>query len=112
MKLKTYLLPALAVWALAGAGTAAANTAYQEGLQYAREHDYARALQAFRQAAAQGHRDAMREAGLMLLFGSALYGAQIPRHEAQAVALLKAAAEAGCEVSALMLTRLRHHQGC
>ncbi|MFN4004344.1 MAG: hypothetical protein ACK4J1_06450 [Hylemonella sp.] len=112
MGTKKILLAALAAWTLAWAGPAAANPAYEEGLRQVDERNYARALQEFRRAAAQGHRDAMRAAGLMLLFGSDLYGAQIPRQEGQAVALLKAAADAGCEVSALILARMGYHQGC
>lgn len=89
-----------------------ASTEYEAGLEAAHEFRYAEALQHFRKAAAAGDRNAMRTSGLMLLLGSRLYGQEIRSVPSEAIALLKAAADAGCEVSNLMLTRLGYYQGC
>lgn len=85
---------------------------YEAGLQAAQDHRYAEALQWFKTAAAQGHRDAQLHSGLMLLYGSLLYGADVEADPVQALALLRAAADAGCETSRFILTRVRSSQGC
>lgn len=80
---------------------------YAAGLEATTEQDYARALGYFQQAAALGHRDAQRNSGMMLMYGEALYGAAVPTRKAEATAWLKAAAGAGCEMSAYLLNRPR-----
>jgi TPR repeat protein len=84
------------------------QTLYAAGLDAATEQDYARALGYFQQAAALGHRDAQRTSGMMLMYGEALYGAAVPTRKTEATAWLKAAAGAGCEVSAFLLSRPRN----
>lgn len=79
---------------------------YEAGLQEAQEFHYAQALAHFDQAAAQGHRDALRTAGLMLLYGSDLYGEEVPKDWIKAVHLLSEAALKGCRVSARVLQRI------
>lgn len=89
-----------------------ASQLYSAGRQASEEHHHAEALQWFKAAALQGHRDAQLNSGLMLLYGPRLYGAEVETDPVQALALLRAAAEAGCEISAYMLTRMRGNQGC
>lgn len=90
---------AAAGWVL-GITTAGAGPAYDEGVRWAQEHRYGPALEAFRDAARQGDREAMRITGLMLLYGQRLYGSEVAGSRAEALAWLRAAAAAGCEVSA------------
>jgi len=89
-----------------------ASQLYAAGRQASEEHHHAEALQWFKAAALQGHRDSQLNSGLMLLYGSLLYGAEVEADPVQALALLRAAADAGCEVSAYILTRMRSNQGC
>lgn len=102
------LLCAAASQALAGN----AQALYDSGLAAVDQQNYAEALEHFRQAAAQGHRDAQRASGMMLMYGSSLYGAEVPTERDEAVALLQAAADAGCEESYFLLTRMRRSVGC
>lgn len=81
-------------------------TPYEAGVQAAAEHRYAEALSLFQHAAEQGERDAMRNLGLMLLYGELLYGQQVARQPGQARRWLQAAAAQGCEVSVFMSRRL------
>ncbi len=101
----TAALIAAALLLLMGRPAAAAvpPTPYEAGLQAAAEHRYAQALALFQQAAQQGDRAAMRNLGLMLLYGQSLYAQEVPRNQEQARRWLRAAASAGCEVSAFML---------
>ena len=85
---------------------ATADADYEAGLQAAQDFRYAEALAHFDAAAAQGNRDAMRSAGLMLLYGRDLYGEEVPRDWIKAVHLLSAAALKGCRVSASVLRQL------
>lgn len=48
----------------------------------------------------------MRTAGLMLLYGSDLYGEEVPKDWIKAVHLLSEAALKGCRVSARVLQRI------
>lgn len=96
------VLAGLAPWTFA-AGAAAD---YEAGLQAAQEFRYDQALAHFNEAAAHGHRDAMRSAGLMLLYGQDLYGEEVHKDWIKAVHLLSAAAFRGCQVSASVLRRL------
>ena len=96
------LLAGLAPWTFA----AAADTDYEAGLQAVQEFRYDQALAHFDAAAAHGNRDAMRTAGLMLLYGQDLYGEEVPKDWIKAVHLLSAAAHKGCRVSAGVLQQL------
>lgn len=80
-----------------------ADTSYALGLEAAADHRYREALTHFRQAAEQGHGDAQRTVGLMLLYGERLYGEEIRRDRAQARRWLELAADDGCEVASFML---------
>lgn len=113
MLIRKIFLPLCAAGMLFGATTRAmANPAYEAGLEAVRQFRYAEALMHFKAAAAQGNRDALRNSGLMLLLGSSLYGAEIKGRQSEAIALLKAAADKGCEISTLILSRLGFYQGC
>lgn len=57
-------------------------------------------------AADQGDVDAQRTAGLMLLYGEQVYGAEVIRDVARAKVLLSRAAANGCEVSKHAHSRL------
>lgn len=80
-----------------------ADTEYAAGVQAAEDGHYAEALQHFSQAATEGHRRAMRAAGLMLLYGEPLYGQAIHQDRVQAMKWLSRAAALDCEVSKLVL---------
>ncbi len=96
------LFTALAPLAQAGAP----ESAFEAGQQAAAESRYAQALEHYTQAAALGHRDAMRNAGLMLLYGEHLYGSHVHQDWIQAVHLLAAATLKGCKVSARVLQQI------
>lgn len=83
----------------------AASPSYDRGLEAAADYHYAESLTHFRAAAEAGDAEAQRTLGLMLLYGSQLYGAEIPGNFAQAVRWLQSAAAQGCPVSALVLRR-------
>ena len=89
-----------------------AQTEYEAGVEAMRDFHFTEAQEHFRLAAGQGHRDALRTWGLMLLYGESLYGPALHRKTGQAVALLRQAADQGCEVSRFVLARLGHYQGC
>jgi TPR repeat protein len=89
----------------------ASDQEYEAGLVAAGEHRYAQALSHFQAAAVQGDRNAQRTSGLMLLYGERLYGAEVHADKLQAMKLLRAAAQSGCEVSARMLSQLQSTQG-
>jgi TPR repeat protein len=93
--------------AAAPAGADEAQHHHEAGLEASAQREYAAALGHFGRAAALGHRDAQRTRGMMLLYGSALYGAEVPRRPDEAWTLLKAAAGAGCEQSAFLLRHAR-----
>lgn len=76
---------------------------YESGVRAAEEFRYAEALQHYTQAAAQGHRHAMRTAGMMLLYGEKLYGREVRQDRVRAMQLLGQAAGQGCELSTLVL---------
>jgi TPR repeat protein len=107
------VVSATLLWSAADRAVASDGQAqYDAGLEASAQMDYAQALTHFKQAAALGNRDAQRTGGMMLMYGAALYGNDVPTQQAEAVALLKAAADAGCEMSYFLLTRLRSSQGC
>lgn len=83
-----------------------ADAAYEAGLQAAQDFHYAQALDYFNQAAERGDRDALRSAGLMLLYGQDLYGEEVHKDWITAVHLLAEAALKGCSVSARVLRQL------
>jgi TPR repeat protein len=92
------------------AGAAGGDAEYEAGLREAQELRYARALDHFNMAAAQGHRDALRTAGLMLLYGQDLYGEEVQKDWITAVHLLAEAAAQGCAVSARVLRQIGHQR--
>ena len=98
----TILFASLAPLAVAAEGDAE----YEAGLRNAQELRYAQALDHFNQAAAQGHRDALRTAGLMLLYGQDLYGEEVHKEWIKAVHLLYEAASKSCVVSTLVLRQV------
>ena len=89
------------------AGAAGGDAEYEAGLREAQELRYAQALDHFNQAAAQGHRDALRTAGLMLLYGQDLYGEEVQKDWITAMHLLAEAAAQGCAVSAQVLRQTK-----
>lgn len=94
------------------ASAADPESEYEAGLRAAQELRYAQALHYFTQAAAHGHRDAMRTAGLMLLYGEKLYGPEVHRDWVMGMHLLAEAANRGSKISALVLKQVaRHHLG-
>ena len=102
-RLKLRILVTL--FAILMASTVLANssdTLYRAGLEAIRNLRYGEAIADFRQASAQGHRDATRSLGLMLLFDKPL----TPDKEKEAIALLRRAATHGCETSQIVLARL------
>ena len=94
---------------------ALANTAradYEAGVEAMHDFHFEEAQAHLERAAGQGHRDAQRTLGLMLLYGENLYGPTVHRKTGKAVAMLKQAADQGCEVSRFGLARRGHYQGC
>ncbi|MCU0896705.1 MAG: hypothetical protein MUC55_04300 [Burkholderiales bacterium] len=85
---------------------AAADERMEAGFAAAEDYDYAQALDQFRAAGEAGNVQGARIAGLMLLYGEALYGPAVKQDRAAAVGLLKKAAAGGCEVSAAMLPKI------
>lgn len=90
---------------------AAGEREYTAALEAAADYRYASALEHFRQAAEQGNVDAQRSAGLMLLYGSALYGQEIRANRGEALRWLGLAAKGGCKVSDYVLARLDARNG-
>lgn len=89
-----------------------ADAEYAAGLDAAQGLHYGDALEYFTRAAAHGNRDAMRTAGLMMLYGEALYGQEVHKDWIVAIHLLAEAANRGCTVSAFILQQVaRHHLG-
>ena len=70
------------------------------------EGRYGLALNAYLQAAEQGHVQAQRTAGLMLLHGERVYGQEIRQDKAKGIWLLNKAAANGCEISKQLLQRV------
>lgn len=70
------------------------------------DHRYELALAHFQKAAELGNVQAQRIAGMMLLFGEALYGSQVTGNRLEAIRLLEQASRQGCDVSSYMLTQL------
>lgn len=89
-------------------GTASSHT--EEHMSAAQdpfaEHRYAAGLVPLRQAAETGDRDARRTLGLMLLYGQALYGTEVPTKREEGLRWLRLAAAAGCETSRHVLAKL------
>lgn len=83
----------------------AASPGYDRGLEAVADYHYAESLAHFQVAAESGDAEAQRTLGLMLLYGSKLYGAEIPGNFVQAVRWLQSAAAQGCPVSALVLKK-------
>lgn len=83
-----------------------AEALYRAGLEAAADFRHGHAMMEFRRAAAQGHREAMCNLGLMLLL-------EEPRSEArrkEALDLLQQAAERNSEVARFVLARLGVYQ--
>jgi hypothetical protein len=97
---------ALVVAACALPVTALADARMEAGFAAAEDYDYALALEQFRGAGEVGNVQGARIAGLMLLYGEALYGPAVKRDRAAAVKLLQKAAAGGCEVSAAILPKI------
>jgi TPR repeat protein len=70
------------------------------------EHRYAAGLVPLRKAAEIGDRNARRTLGLMLLYGEALYGAEVPTDREQGLRWIRLAAVDGCEISRHVLAKL------
>lgn len=83
----------------AGAG----SPAFELGLEALNDYRYTVALMHFKQAAEQGDLEAQRNLGLMLFYGSKLYGADVQSNHEQARHWFESAARQGCEVSSMML---------
>jgi len=69
-------------------------------------HRYAAGLVHLRKAAETGDRDARRTLGLMLLYGEALYGVEVPTNREDGLRWLRLAAADGCETSMHVLAKL------
>jgi TPR repeat protein len=67
---------------------------------------YDLALNTYLLAADQGHSQAQRTAGLMLLYGQHVYGAEIQQDRTKGLWLIRKAAGNGCEVSKHLLEKL------
>ena len=74
------------------------------------DYRYAAGLVPLRQAATAGNRDARRTLGLMLLYGEALYGAEVPTRREEGLHWLRLAAGDGCDVSKHVLAKLGNHR--
>ena len=70
------------------------------------EHRYAAGLVHLRKAAETGDRDARRTLGLMLLYGEALYGVEVPTNREDGLRWLRLATADGCETSMHALAKL------
>lgn len=80
-------------------------------IEAASDFRYSKALEHFRSAAELGNIDAQRSAGLMLLYGGALYGQEIRANRGEALRWLGLAAKGGCKVSTYVLARLDSQKG-
>lgn len=90
---------------------AAGESEFEAAIDATSEYRYAEALKHFRNAAELGNIDAQRSAGLMLLYGGALYGQEIHANRGEALRLLGLAAKGGCKVSSYVLARLDSRKG-
>jgi TPR repeat protein len=79
---------------------------FEMAIEAASDFRYSIALEHFRSAAELGNIDAQRSAGLMLLYGGALYGQEIRTNRSEAIRWLGLAAKGGCKVSAYEIARL------
>lgn len=88
-----------------------AEDGYDAGARAASEHRYGDALVQFREAAAQGNRQAQQSAGGMLLYCEHLYGKEIPcsgENRVEAIRWLGLAEAQGSEVSHYLLKFAKH----
>lgn len=102
-------LPALfavSAWAPEAKATEAGTLATADA-EYEVQH-YAAALAAYEQAAHQGDHRAQEVAGLMCLYGDALYGPQVSRDLPRARYWLQQAAAGGSEVAQSLLKSWKH----
>lgn len=90
---------------------AAGEREFEAALEAASDFRYSKALEHFRRAAELGNIDAQRSAGLMLLYGGALYGQEIHANRGEALRLLGLAAKGGCKVSDYVLAHLNSRKG-
>lgn len=91
---------------VATAATAHASTEMDDAdLAYDTQH-YAEALRLYEAAAAKGDLRAQEIAGLMHLYGDAMYGSGVKRDKAQAAKWLRMADEQGSEMARRLLPRL------
>jgi TPR repeat protein len=67
---------------------------------------YDLALAHYRKAAELGNVHARRTAGMMLLYGEAIYPPQGPANSEEGIRLLQQAASQGCRISQFVLARL------
>ena len=81
----------------------AGSAAFERGLDALNDYRYTVALMHFKQAAEQGDPEAQRNLGLMLFYGSKLYGPDVQSNHEQARNWFELAARQGCEVSSMML---------
>ena len=99
------LIPAALLALALSAQSSLATEAHALGeAEYEVQH-YAAALAAFERAGEAGDLRAQEIAGLMHLYGSGLYGAQVPRDEKRAEAWLVRAALQGSEAARAILAR-------
>lgn len=85
---------------------AAGENELEAAHQPASEYRYSDAFADFRIAGELGNVAAQRSAGLMLLYGDALYGPEIHADRTEALRWLIFAAKGGCEVSTHMVRSL------
>jgi TPR repeat protein len=96
---KARCLPLLLAAAMALPATGLANGELERAIQaYERSH-YAESVRLLRPAAEGGNLRAQEMLGFMHLYGSALYGAEVPRDPDQARYWLQRAAAAGSSVA-------------
>lgn len=100
---------ALAALLLAPVISSAAESPYERGLQAASDFRYSEAMMHFKRAAEQGDAEAMRNLGLMFLYGGLLYGAEVPKNVTEAKRWLAAARNQGCKISEFMLNVMAQH---
>lgn len=100
------ILATMAATAVATPVKASGDAELAIALDAAADHQHGLALVHFRRSGEQGNVQAQRSAGLMLLNGEELYGDEIKANRAEALRWLSLAAENGCGVSKLILTRI------
>ena len=101
----------IGAWVLSGLLLIGATSSHADGNLFAAQemftgHRYAAGLVHLRKAAETGDRDARRTLGLMLLYGEALYGVEVPTNREDGLRWLRLAAADGSETSMHVLAKL------